>query len=259
MTKKTYAIINLIIILGVIVWNYYVNVNGLNGNTVGSVSAEYANLFTPAGYAFSIWGVIYILLLAHGIFQVKRAYQDKKDNDFILKIGPWLIVANIANAFWLWAWLQEKTGLSVIIMLMILVSLIIIIIKLNMERWDAPKSIIMFVWWPICIYSGWITVATIANVAAWLSKMEWQLLFSEVHWTVIMIVLAMLINLLIVFKRNMREFAAVGVWALIAITIRHWGAQPFIQWVSLGCAVLLLLTILAHAFKNRKTNPFLPG
>jgi len=254
--KRFYAIANLLVIIALIAWNYVANTMGINGNTVGSLSDEYSNLFTPAGYAFSIWGLIFLALLAHGIFQVKRVFFDRKDDEFVSQIGPWLIIANVANGLWVWVWLQEYTGLSVVIMLVILVSLIAIIGRLNMERWDAPLPIIAWVWWPIDLYSGWIAVATIANIAAYLAKLEWQALFSEVTWTVIMIAAATLVNLLMVYYRNMREFALVGVWALIAIALRHWEAIPVLQWTALAGALVLLIAVSIHGYQNRETNPF---
>jgi hypothetical protein len=140
-------------------------------------------------------------------------------------------------------------------MIVILISLIMVILRLNMERWDAPLSLIAWVWWPICIYSGWIAVATIANVEAYLSKIEWQLLFSEITWTAIMILLATGVNLFMIITRNMREFAVVGAWALVAIAVRHWDRIPLLQWTALSCAVILVIAVAIHGYRNRATNP----
>src|SRR5690606_23994053 len=102
------------------------------------------------------------------------------------------------------------------------ISLIRIILKTNMERWDAPVKIIAFTWWPICLYSGWITVALIANVSAYLTKIGWDGMgLSEVTWTIILIAVTVAINLLMIARRNMREFALVGVWGLVALYVRH--------------------------------------
>ena len=96
-SHKIYSIINLTILLLVIFWNYWVGSKGLEGNTVGSLSAEYQNLFTPAGYAFSIWGIIFLSLFAQAIFFVLRAFNPSKDSDFLSQIGPYLILANIGK------------------------------------------------------------------------------------------------------------------------------------------------------------------
>lgn len=254
--KKVYAVLNLIVLLAVVYWNYYSNTGGINGHTVADLSDEYANLFTPAGYAFAIWGVIYLGLMILVGAQVKWAFFGGDDAGSILQIGPWLMVANVGNAIWIWLWLTELTGASVAAMGVILLSLIMIIRRTNMERWDAAFPVIALVWWPICLYSGWIAVAAIANVAAWLQKIGWSVLFNEVQWTVIMISVAGVLNLLMIRYRNMREFASVGVWALVAIAVRHWGELPLVQWTSIIWAIILLTAIGLHAYKNREFLPF---
>lgn len=255
--KKIYALANLIVIIALIVWNYAVNASGINGNTIASVSNEYKNLFTPAGYAFSIWGIIFLGLFAHGIYQVRVVYSRKKDDAFVMKMGPWLIIANLANGCWVWFWLNKLTGISVIMMLIILVSLIILILRLNMERRDAPVNIIAWVWWPLSLYSGWIAVATIANIAAYLTKLDREFLFSEITWTLIMVIVAALLNLFMIITRNMREFAIVGVWALVAISVRHWGNIPALQWTALVSAIVVFTAISIHGYLNLKTNPLI--
>lgn len=253
--KKFYAITNTVVILALVIWNYYTTTTTINGNTVGSLSDDYDNLFTPAGYAFSIWGLIFIGLIAHGIFQVRRAFSAGEDG-FIAQIGPWLLIANLANIAWVWFWLNEVTWLSVILMLVILVSLIVCIVRLDMEMWDAPLYTIIFVWWPIAFYSGWIAVATIANISAYLAKLGWAGgPFSELTWTIIVIVVAVAVNLFMIAARNLREFAFVGAWALAAIAVRHWGSIPALQWTALIGAIILAVAGAAHGFMNRRTAP----
>lgn len=57
--------------------------------------------------------------------------------------------------------------------------------------------------------------------------------------------------------RNLRESAAVGIWALVAIAIRQWGAHPEITVVALLASALLLSAIMYHGYQNRETSPFL--
>ncbi|WP_289644241.1 tryptophan-rich sensory protein [Maribacter aestuarii] len=254
---KKLAVLNLFSVVLVIAVNYISQALRLNNTTIGEISAKYDNLFTPASYAFAIWGIIFISLLAYGIFQVRRAFFSDKQSEFIQETGYWFLASNLLNAAWVFAFVYDFTGLSVIIMLGILFSLIKIILNMNMERWDAPITTIAFVWWPICIYSGWIAVATIANIAAYLSKLGWSgNPLSEISWTIIMIGIATLLNLLMVWMRNMREFAFVGVWALFAIYIRHKETLENIAYSALIGSILLLGAILVHGYKNRHTNPF---
>lgn len=255
--KKTLAILNLLSVILVIVVNYVSQALRLNDTTIGEISRKYDNLFTPASYAFAIWGIIFLGLLAYGIFQVRRAFFSNKPSEFIQQTGYWFVMANVLNSLWVIAFVYDYTGLSVLIMLGILSSLIKIILNTNMERWDAPKSTIAFVWWPICLYSGWISVATIANISDYLTKLGWEgAPFSEISWTVIMIVIATILNLVMIWKRNMREFAAVGVWALFAIYIRHRDSLEMVAYTALAGSILIFLYMAWHGFQNRKTNPF---
>jgi len=256
--KKTLAILNLLSVVLVIVVNYISQVVEFNGVTIGEMSRRYDNLFTPAGYAFSIWGIIFLLLLAYCIYQIRIAFARKNTSEAITQTGPWFIIANIMNCIWVIVFAYDFTGLSVLVMLCILFSLLKVVLNTNMERWDAPIGMIAFIWWPICMYSGWIAVATIANIAAYLSKIGWDGgPLSEVSWTLIMIIVTTLVNLLMIYKRNMREFALVGIWALIAIYTRHRDSYDQIAYTALACGALLFLAISVHGYRNRATNPVL--
>jgi len=256
MSKKL-SVLNFLSVILVIAVNYFARAGRFNNNTIASLSREYDNLFTPAGYAFSIWGIIFISLLFYTGFQLYRSFTSFFDSGYILKTGYWFIIANLANALWVIVWLYEHTFISVIVMFVILGSLLKIVKNTNMERWDAPLKTIAFTWWPICLYAGWIAVASIANVAAYLSKIGWDgWILSKSQWTVIMICIAVIVNSLMIYKRNMREFALVGVWALIAIYVRHESGNQLIAYSAIGGAILLAVYISYHGFVNRKTNPF---
>ena len=253
---RNLSVLNLLSVILMIIVSYYSQAIRLNNNTIGGVSEYYENLFTPAGYAFSIWGLIYVALLIYCYFQLNRVFVSEKSVEFIHQTGPWFILANIANAAWVVAWLYENTLLSVILMFIILACLIKIILNTNMERWDAPPKIIAFTWWPICFYAGWITVATIANVAAHLTNIGWRRwALSEQQWTIIMLVVTVIINFLIVYRRNMREFALVGIWALVAIYVRQINENSGVAYTALAGGIILLGYVSYHGYVNRKSNP----
>lgn len=254
--NKILASLHLLVLIALIFWNYYSNTGAINNNTVGSVSENLDNLFTPAGYAFAIWGIIYLGLLLLGINMVIRAFAADGNNEFIAKAAPPLILAHLGNATWLWFWLKEETGISVVVMLFILAMLTLTVLRLNMERWDAPIKFIALVWWPIDLYFGWISVATIANISAYLGKVNWTGGISEITWTVIMISIASLLALFMIFTRNMREYGAVFIWALIAIAVRHTDLIPSITWSALIGATVIAIASGLHAYKHRATLPF---
>lgn len=248
-------LLNTLTLLGTLIINYWANTGVIEEKTVGQVSRQYDTLFTPAAYAFAIWGFIYLTLLGFVGYQWYLWYTNK-NHEPIHKTGVWLMVANIANGLWVIAWLHEYIGLSVMIMLILLGALIQLVWRLNLERWDAPLLVIAFVWWPICWYIGWIILATVANIAAYLTGIGWDgSPFSEVTWTIIMIVAATIIYLMLIYTRNMREAALVGVWGLIAIAYKQWELQPGIVYTTLVAAGVLLLASGYHGYKNRDTSP----
>lgn len=258
MKTKRLAVFNFLSVVVAIATSYYTQAFKLNGNTIGSLSKEpeYQNLFTPAPYAFAIWGLIYVALILMTSHQLYQAFYKKSDLDFLKKTKYWLVSANLLTSFWVIAWLYEYTGLSVIFMFLALFSLLRIVINTNMERWDAPVKFAAFNWWPICFYSGWLSVASIANTAAFLTKKGFtDAIFSEQNWTIIMILVATLINLGMIYYRNMREYAAIGVWALFAIYVKHQNAEETLAITALICAIIVGLAISYHAFVNRRTLP----
>ena len=255
--KKILKILNIIAFLLMIGVNYISNTGAIAGETMATVSSKYENLFTPAGYAFSIWGLIYIGLMGFVAYQALGLFSQRSKSDVTRQIGWWFVVSCAANVIWIFAWLNEYLLLSVLIMILLLFSLIRIIYNTRMELDDEPLKVIAFVWWPFSFYSGWITVALIANVAAYLTSIGWSGFgISEVIWTIIMILIAGGINLVITWTRNMREFALVGVWALVAIAVANWNDQRVIVIASLAVAALLFISSAIHGYRNRATSPW---
>ncbi|HEY4064734.1 MAG TPA: hypothetical protein VGM30_22680 [Puia sp.] len=255
--KKFWQIGNGIALIVTILINYLSNTGIFNGNTMATVSARYQNLFTPAGYAFSIWGLIYAGLLAFVIYQGRSLFKKGAGDEVVGQIGGWFLLSCIANSCWVLAWLYDLTGLSVLIMIVLLFSLGKIILRTRMELDDAPLKTIAFVWWPFCLYSGWITVALLADVAAWLTKIQWN------GWgipattrAIILIVIAGLIYLFMTWGRNMREYALVGVWALVAIAVPNWQSHPSVGWTAMIVAAIVGLSSMIHAYNNRAFSPW---
>ena len=255
--KKTLQVLNGIAFISTIVMNYLSNTGAMNNTTIGEISGNLNTYFTPAGYAFSIWGLIYLLLLGFAIYQGRSLFVKVRDDDFILKIGWWFIISCIANSLWIVSWVYEYTGLSCFFIFLLLFSLLKIVWNNRMELWDAPISVIAFLWWPFVIYSGWVTVASIANVSAYLVKIDWNGFgLSPVFWTISLLIVATLINVIITWKRNMREFALVGAWALVAIGIANQNIERLIVYTAFICAAILIISSGVHGFINRNTNPF---
>ena len=256
--KKGLQIANGLALGSTIFINYLSNTGLMNNTTIGEISGGLRTLFTPASYAFAIWGLIYLMLLGFAIYQGRSLVVKVRDDDFVMNIGWWFVLSCIANCAWVFSWIYGYTGLSCVFIFLLLISLLKIVWNNRMELWDAPISVIAFLWWPFVIYSGWVTVASIANVSAYLVKIDWSGFgLSPVTWTIIMIGIATVVNLAITWKRNMREFTLVGAWALIAIGVANQNIETSIANTAFIAAGILILSSLIHGFKNFKTNPIM--
>ncbi len=255
--KKTLQIANGIALVFTIVMSYISNSGAFDGKTMKTISDSYWNYFTPAGYAFSIWGIIYLALFGFVLYTGRSLFTKKEDNDtIVLEIGWWFVISCIGNSAWVVAWLYDYVFLSVGIMLIVLISLIKIIINTRMELDFQPLHRYLLIYWPFAFYSGWITVAFIADIAAYLTKIQWDGFgISDITWAIIMISVAGLLNIAMILTRNLREFALVGIWALIAIAVSNSdkGSADVVV-AAYIVAALIFITIGYSGFKSRNTS-----
>jgi hypothetical protein len=234
--------------------NYLSNTGIFNGNTMQTISERYENLFTPAGYAFSIWGLIYLGLLGFVSYTGRVLFKKYTEEPLLAKIGWWFVLSCVANSLWVITWLNDFTGFSVILMIVLFVSLLKIVINTRMELDYHPFKNYLFIFWPFALYFGWISVAMIANIAAFLTKINWDGWgFTDVNWTIIMICIAGLINIMMIITRNLREYGVVGIWALMAIAGANKNnalGTPVIYSCYIVSA-LILIFIIYSALKHR--------
>lgn len=255
--KRVLQYLNMLSLIIAVFVNYYINAKKAGTPSISEISSRYTTILTPAGYAFGIWGLIYIALFIFAVYQLLDIFNKRIDNSFVNDIGWWFIIANLANATWVIAFTHDQIGLSVVIMLIIFFSLLKIIFKTNMERWDAPVSIIGFLWWPVSLYFGWINVAIIANIAAWLTASGWTgAPLNPTLWAILVLLVAGSVFIALIWKRSMRESASVGVWGIIAIAVKNWQDNPAVAYTALAVALIIFINTAIHGYQNRATAPF---
>jgi hypothetical protein len=264
---KIIAIANGLGLAATIAVSYLSNTGVVDGHTMAELSARYPTLVTPAPYAFSIWGLIYLSLIGFVGYYARAAFRGREDpqeggredpreggrEDPALRVGGWFLVTCVANCCWVLAWLYGYTGLSVLLMVLLLGVLLRIIVLTDMELTDPLWPGIVFVWWPFCLYTGWITVAILANIAAWLVKLG---IGVSALGAIGLLVVAGAVYLFMTWKRNMREYAFVGVWALAAIARADWHRAPAVAGVAAALAAVLFISSSIHGYRNRAYGPF---
>jgi len=225
-------------------------INGLAGSTTilgGKLTAQISDanptLITPAGYVFSIWGVIYILL---GIFVVFQALPSQKGKDYQKEIGWLFALSSLLNIVWLFLWQFEYLSLSVVVMFLLLATLIAIYLRLNIGKSKVSLREKLAVQVPFSVYLGWITIATIADVSVTLVSLGWDGFgTSQETWGTLIIVIALLITLLVVATRKDIAYGLVIIWALLGIAVKQSGNQNIVMTTELAAVVIVIALALS--------------
>jgi hypothetical protein len=258
MTTRSYILINILAFCAVLFVNYLSAALPLNGKTPGQLSDQYPNLFVPAGLTFSIWGIIYLWLLAWVAVQAVALFHEKTYANIapgIEKIGFWFAITCALNIAWLFAWHWEMIPLSVVVM----VALLAVLWRLNSvagvgfsssnnwEKWLAHA--------PFGLYQGWITVALIANVTALLVSLRWGGFgIAEATWAIVMIIIGTLLATTIVRGYNNVFHGLAVAWALFGIYLKRsgdaadMGALPVGTVALAGIALILLWVVVRWRF-----------
>jgi hypothetical protein len=253
MNKLVIPALNLIVVILVLIVNFLASAGYVNGANIAEISRKYEGLLTPAGYAFSIWGVIYLGQVFFVAFQWVQLYTK---SPLRVNTGIWLVVLNFGNISWLFFWLNEWIGTSVLTMAVMLISLLRLVWKLNMEIYDASLRILVFVWWPICIYLGWIMLALGANLNIYFESLDLEWWNNwETAFAILKVSLLTAGYLALVYFRNMRETALVGIWGFLALAYKNWPDHIVIVCVTVLMAAILLIAVMIHGYQNRYYSP----
>jgi hypothetical protein len=234
--------------VAMVVVNFLANGLPINNRSTGDISDAYPNLFAPAGPAFSIWGLIYLLLGAYVVYQFLN--KDQRIEALIKKINPLFILTSLANISWIFAWHYDSIGLSVIIMGIMLFLLIKIadIIRtgqlISLER--------LFICAPFSIYFGWITVASIANITVFLVSIGWNGFgIMDFVWTSIILLIGAVIGILRILKDKNVPYGLVLIWAYAWILFKHLSASGFNEKYPLVIATVILCLVLFVFFVGK--------
>ena len=214
--------------------NGLANALPLNGLTTGEISDAFDTFFVPAGYVFSIWGLIYIGLIALTIFQALPA---QRENPRLVQIGWWLVAGNLANAAWIFLWHYQLFALTLIAMLTLLISLLNIYVGLQKDNKSISLAERLSVDLPISIYLGWISVATIANISDVLSYFNWgQFGLNASTWMLILLAVVSALAWAMSLRERDAAYLTVLLWALAGIGVKFPanGIVTTSIWVSFG-------------------------
>ena len=246
-------IATLIAIFATLSFNILSNFFPPRGANIGKISNTILQgvQVTPANYAFAIWGLIYLGLITYGFYQLRPSV---RGNPTITQVDFLLITACIAQIAWVYLFTLHLFWLSVVAMLGILLPLIGAYGQLkNDPRVSREQKWMAHI--PFSIYLGWISVATIVNVASALYISNWDGWgISAAAWTAIMIVVGAFVAAIVAIQQADIAFTLVFVWAYVAIAIRQLN-EPTI-WITAVVAALVMAVLLVFGRMRRKMLNF---
>lgn len=249
------AVATVIAIAATLIVNTLSNLYPPGGQNVGEIANTVLSgvLITPANYAFIIWGVIYLGLIAYAIYQFHPARRTEPD---LQRVNRWLIVACLAQVVWIFLFTLQQFGGSILAILGILLPLIAIYQTLNIGRSRVSRQRRWMAHIPFSLYLGWIAVATIVNIASALYAAGWGGWgLSPEGWTAVMIVVAALVAAIVILQRGDITFTLVFLWAFLAIAQRH-SDVPLIWGTATVSSAALILGLAGVTFLPRpKASP----
>lgn len=227
-------ILGAILLVLTVLINYLSDYFRLGGYTNKEVSDMYPTLFTPAPITFSIWGIIYLSLIIFSILSFK-----KNNEELIKDIGPFYILSFVLNIAWIITWHFNVIGVSLFIIFLLMMTLFIIQSRCADNNKEIGHAI-------FGIYSGWITVATIASIFTVLTKEIGRFHESklEILLAVAMIIIATMVTwYMTVLDRN--PFYGVSVfWGMLGIVINQFDMYNGKYDLVISAAVVSMIIIL---------------
>jgi len=234
-------------VIATIIVNGLANALPINNQLTGDIANQYKgeNLWLPAGYVFSIWGLIYVGLIAYAIYQ---SLPRQRENPLLRRIGWPFVISCLANIIWLLLFHYNQFPLSMVAMLALLAALIAIYLLLRRSREDVPAGERWAVRLPFSIYLGWITVATIANAAHVFVHAGWKgEPFGALAWLIIMYLVALVLAALMSLLRRDIAYLLVLVWAFIGIAVNYSNMKGVLISSVVAALVVAVLAMLIAA------------
>lgn len=206
--------------------------SGLNGVSAGEVSAKYPTILTPAGYAFSIWSLIYLGLAIFSVLQAIPSYSSRFDGIRIL-----YLVSCLLNCSWLYFWHHDWIAACALTIVVLATALVILLRRIPRGRTfpEAAATTAVF-----GIYGGWVTCASLVNIIIFLSTrgVDPRSLTLGVTAVIVAVAAAILVRWRL---RNYLYPLAVA-WALGAIAVSQSGNTAIVIATVFGTVAALVIS-----------------
>ncbi len=245
MTPKVNALLNMTALVFMLALNALANILPINGYNTGQISGFYPNYFVPAGFTFSIWSIIYIMLIGFVVCSVAAlgSKMDVHSKEVIQKASPFFQLTSLLNGSWIVLWHNLYLGASFAVMIIFLVLLVKLYIRISASKKMLSPFMRFWIYHTFLVYLGWISVATIANATALCVGIGWQGSPLEPQiWSILLIAIALLLGIFFVGKKKEPAYGFVLSWAFFGIYAGQMDQSRAVG-IAAGLSVSILLAL----------------
>ena len=232
--------------------NVAANALPINGQLTAEISDRFHVYVIPAGYVFAIWGVIYVGL---GAFTVWQALPRNREDATLRSLGWLPAISGVLNAAWVLLFQYELFALTVPVM----VALLLTLIAIHLRLWDRRGALHGTPFWvvrvPFSVYLGWITVATIANIAQAGSALGIAVPADAAPFVAAAVLLAGLaIAARFVYRFRDAAYGVVIVWAYAGIIVKEQDTTVVAVVAAAGAVVVAALVVRAILLRRESSD-----
>jgi hypothetical protein len=210
------------------------------------ISDQYPTLVTPAGYAFTIWSLIYFGMIVFSIYQALP-----KNAERFRGIRSLYILNCAANCAWIFFWHQEQILLCLFVILLLLATLLLINIKIGTAQTNGEFWLVKA---PFGIYFGWVTVAAMVNLTVALKFLNVEMSdAAAVSLGCTFIVLAAVFGVLVRVKLANYLYPLAIAWAVTAIAVKQSGQTLIVVAAAVAC-IVSLFTALSFVLTEKSSE-----
>lgn len=231
-------LLNILAFALVIVMNTLAVTLPLNNQSTEQISNRLDIMITPAGYVFSIWSLIYLLL---AIWIIRQFPKDRRNLPLYQETSGLFVLSCLLNSAWILVWHYNYFLLSVFVMIGLLLTLIALYKRIRSTGPSLLDSA------SFSIYLGWISIATIVNITYYLTDIGWNGFgIPELVWAYLGLIAATLLAFWFRITQHDLLYPLVFVWAFIGIGVKNMAEHSTYSYTAYALAAIILIFALVY-------------
>lgn len=244
-----------LIVLGAVVFAVlagYIQMLAGWGQTPEEFAADGDSTLRVAGYAFSIWGLIYLWLIAYAAYQVLPS---TGESDLVRRMGWPSVAALIGIGLWIIAAAADQEAATVVLIVGSALALIMPMLAMARDiRATPPRDRERWlILWPLGLLAGWLTIASAANILIVATANDALPAFMPpTAWAIAAVAVVVSAALAVTWRLRLLAYPAPIAWGLIAVFVAEQERNPTLGFSALAAALVVVIGATVLVFRLRR-------